>query len=147
LVQYSLDSFRASGTVSVAPTQDFLGACDFASVVGTWGTDGIVISSYQHSGGGSNLVFLHASGFDPVTLSAPPDPVVDPSGVVRLAIPANDLAYDASRNLLWASVPGSSGQIGNTVISIDPASGRIIDSIFAGSEPGKLALATDASRM
>jgi hypothetical protein len=147
LVQYSLDSFRASGTVSVAPTQDFLGACDFASVVGTWGTDGIVISSYQHSGGGSNLVFLHASGFDPVTLSAPPDPVVDPSGVVRLAIPANDLAYDASRNLLWASVPGSSGQIGNTVISIDPASGRIIDSIFAGSEPGKLALATDASRL
>ena len=32
LVQYSLDSFRASGTVSVAPTQDFLGACDFASM-------------------------------------------------------------------------------------------------------------------
>ena len=43
--------------------------------------------------------------------------------------------------------PGSSGQIGNTVIAIDPASGRIIDSIFAGSEPGKLALATDASRL
>src|SRR5260221_3323762 len=38
-----------------------------------------------------------------------------------LSILTNDLVYDASRKLLWASVPSSAGSaLGNTVVSIDP---------------------------
>src|SRR5260221_9449650 len=43
-----------------------------------------------------------------------------------LSILTNDLVYDASRKLLWASVPSSAGSpLGNTVVSIDPYTGLL----------------------
>lgn len=80
-------------------------------------------------------------------LAPAPTPVMDSSGAIRLPIPSSGLAYDSSRNLVWATVPGYLGQIGNSVIAIDPQSGNVTEAIYAGSEPSKITLSTDGSRL
>src|ERR1051326_5331277 len=143
LIQYSLATFRASGSAGVAGSP-FANAFQYQRggiAPLAWGSDGIAWTS------GSDLITFHIPRFEPATLAAPPDPQIDSSGVVHLSIAANGLAYDASRNLVWASVPGSAGQIGNSVISIDPGTGRIVDTIFAGREPGQIVLSSDASQL
>ena len=61
----------------------------------------------------------------------------------RTAVPANDVAWDAARGVLYASVPGSAGTIGNAILVIDPATGAITASAQVGSEPNRLALSGD----
>jgi hypothetical protein len=146
LMQYSLTNFLAFASVPVVGSPDFAGACDSVSTIAAWGTDGIAIASFQHGGGGSNLVMLHASGLIPIAPAPLPVPKTDGSGVIHLPLTVNDLVFDPTRNLLWATVPGSA-QPGNSVVSIDAASGRIVDVIAAGSEPGMAALSNDGSRL
>jgi uncharacterized protein (TIGR03437 family) len=146
LIQYSTASFRPTANANLSGNRDdFDGACAFTSVIKTWGADGLLINEDQNAH--SHLVFLHAVGLDGIAPPSFPTPVQDSSGVIRLPIPANDLVYDAGRNLIWASIPGKVGQVGNDVISIDPATGNILDAIGAGSEPGRLALTGDGSRL
>lgn len=56
---------------------------------------------------------------------------------------ANDVTWDAAHNLLYASIPSTSSKNGNRVLAIDPATGAIAASVFAGSEPGRLAVSRD----
>jgi uncharacterized protein (TIGR03437 family) len=139
LVQYSLPNFRpvASADATGIPPDALGSLCGPAA---TWGTDGIVISGY------GNLFFLHASGFAALPPPANPAPTTDSNGSIHLALSANGLVFDSGRNLLWASIPGSSA-IGNSVVSIDPTNGSVIDRIDAGSEPGALALSSDGSHL
>jgi uncharacterized protein YjdB len=58
----------------------------------------------------------------------------------QIALPAKDLIYDPLRKLIYASVPGSAGALGNTITVIDPETGLVGTSVFVGSEPGKLAI-------
>ena len=63
-----------------------------------------------------------------------------------VSLPANDLVYSASTQLLYASVPSSGGpSIGNSIVSIDPYTGVLGTPIFVGSEPGKMALSSDGT--
>ena len=57
----------------------------------------------------------------------------------------NDLAWDAPRNILYISQPGSSTKNPNTVIAIDPISLSVLwtYSPGTGSEPNHLALSAD----
>jgi trimeric autotransporter adhesin len=65
-----------------------------------------------------------------------------------ISLPTKDLLYDASRKLLWASVPSSAGpSLGNSVISIDPYTGVLGIPIWVGSEPNKLALSNDGTTL
>ncbi len=70
-------------------------------------------------------------------------------GDVRLEVldvTANDIAYDRSRGLLYATVPSSAGlPDGNSIVTLDPRSGARVDSVFAGSEPGRIEVAADGS--
>ena len=67
---------------------------------------------------------------------------------VYLGLPANDLIYDSSRKLLWASVPSIAGPgLGNTVVSVDPYTGVLGAAIWVGSEPNKLALSDDCTTL
>ena len=59
---------------------------------------------------------------------------------------ANDLVYNSTQQLLYASVPSIVGPaLGNSVVPIDPTTGIIGNPIFVGSEPNKLALSGDNS--
>lgn len=63
-----------------------------------------------------------------------------------LALPANDLVYSQTTQLLYASVPSSGGPpIGNSIVPIDPFTGNLGKPIFVGSEPGKMALSSDGT--
>jgi uncharacterized repeat protein (TIGR01451 family) len=65
-----------------------------------------------------------------------------------LSLLTNDLVYDASRKLLWASVPSSAGPpLGNTVVSIDPYTGLLGTPIWVGSEPNRLAISSDGTTL
>jgi hypothetical protein len=65
-----------------------------------------------------------------------------------LAIANNDIVYNATNGLLYASVPVSGvGSGGNTVEGIDPVTGTIMRQIWVGSNPRKLALSTDGTQL
>ena len=64
--------------------------------------------------------------------------------VIRaIDLPANDLVYHPASQRIWASVPATGGQWGNSVVPIDPATGVVGTAIFVGSEPTRLALTDD----
>ena len=57
--------------------------------------------------------------------------------------PANDIIFDSASNVILFSSPSSDAVHGNTISAFDLASGGIISSLFAGSEPNVLALSAD----
>jgi hypothetical protein len=66
--------------------------------------------------------------------------------VVRaLPISAAGLVYASSTNMLYASVPASAATNANTVLPIDPLTGKIGTPIPVGNDPGKLALSSDGA--
>jgi hypothetical protein len=65
-----------------------------------------------------------------------------------IAIANNDIVYNATDGLLYASIPVSGvGSGGNTVEGIDPVTGMVIRQIWVGSNPNKLALSTDGTQL
>jgi uncharacterized repeat protein (TIGR01451 family) len=59
-------------------------------------------------------------------------------------IPSNSMAYNASNGLFYLSVPSSAGVVyGNSIVSVDPATGALGTPIPVGSEPNRLAISSD----
>ncbi len=59
----------------------------------------------------------------------------------------NDAIYDADRGLLYASIPSAAGRDGNSVAIIDPQTGSVQSYIHVGSEPDRLSMSGDGSRL
>lgn len=79
------------------------------------------------------------------TGDAPADnPVVLTLELTPISITANDIVYDPLRQRLYASLSGSQGALGNSIVAITP-DGQVHDLGFIGSEPNVLALANDAT--
>ena len=65
-----------------------------------------------------------------------------------LPLATNDLIYNPATQLLYASVPSSAGpSLGNSIVSIDPATGALGTPVWVGSEPTKLALSSDGAAL
>ena len=64
-----------------------------------------------------------------------------------ILLQANDLVYDPVRAVIYASVPGSVGPTGNSIVTINPATGAVVSSVYGGSNPHQLALSDDASML
>jgi hypothetical protein len=61
-----------------------------------------------------------------------------------IGIANNSMVYNPVNGLLYVSVPGSAGApYGNSIVSIDPATGVLGTPIYVGSEPDKLAITSD----
>src|SRR5256885_14663213 len=56
---------------------------------------------------------------------SPPLPQAQTDFIRQIPLTANDLVYNASTKLLYASVPSSVGVGGNSIVSVDPATGII----------------------
>ncbi len=56
---------------------------------------------------------------------------------------ANDLVWDPMHQLIYLSVPSLAASNGNTVAALNPVTGSIQSSQFAGSEPDVLAISDD----
>lgn len=65
------------------------------------------------------------------------------SDVTMLNIAANGVEWSAATGRIYASVPGSDAQYGNSIVAIDPATGTVTGSAFVGSEPDALAMSDD----
>ena len=55
----------------------------------------------------------------------------------------SDILYKPASGKIYASVPGIMGNLGNSILSIDPIDGTLGTPIFVGSEPNKLAISDD----
>src|SRR5215831_13247280 len=82
-------------------------------------------------------------------VDAPPaDPGPAKTATVRtIDLASNDLVFDASRDVIYSSVPSSVGASGNSIATIDPQTGLVVDTLFVGSEPGPLAISDDFSTL
>lgn len=58
-----------------------------------------------------------------------------------------DAIYDASRDLIYASVPSAIGRNGNSVAIINPQTGAIQSYVFVGSEPGRMSISGGGTRL
>jgi hypothetical protein len=70
-------------------------------------------------------------------------PVLAVSSVKTVNLDAQDLVYDPFSQRIYASVSSSDLNHGNSIAIIDPVAGVIEDSVFAGSDPRKLAISND----
>lgn len=64
-------------------------------------------------------------------------------GVRLVSLEANDLAWDPYQRKIYVSVPALSAVNPNTITVLDPFTGELEGSRFAGSEPDRLALSDD----
>ncbi|ACO32987.1 IPT/TIG domain-containing protein [Acidobacterium sp.] len=67
---------------------------------------------------------------------------------VYLPVTANDIVYDSTDGMIYASIPATSPELAaNTVAAIDPNTGQVKRQIFVGSNPNKLALSSDGTQL
>ena len=65
-----------------------------------------------------------------------------------LSLPNNDLVYNSKDGYLYASVPSSvTGNLGNSVVAIDPVSGNVVRQIPVGSNPNQIAISDDGTQL
>lgn len=60
--------------------------------------------------------------------------------VRRVSLTTNDIIYDAHTAKIYASIPSSAGAGGNSITSVDPATGTVGTPVYVGSEPNNLAV-------
>lgn len=68
-------------------------------------------------------------------------------GAMSLVIPSNDIVFSPLTQRLYASIPSSAGLMGNSIAIIDPVRASVVQTIFVGSEPNKLALSEDGATL
>lgn len=99
---------------------------------GRWG---LAVSAI---GPASNIVMFPFSTLKspPTYVPPPPSPLSDQ--VRRIPLPTNGLVYDEAHRLLFASTPNWAGEIGNSIVPIDPFTGTVGQPVYAGSEPWQM---------
>ena len=70
-----------------------------------------------------------------------------PGFVAQINCAFNDAIFDASRNVIYATLPSFAGVNGNSVAIIDATSGIILDTIFVGSEPSNLSMSVNGNTL
>ncbi|QHN03171.1 hypothetical protein FTO74_07155 [Granulicella sp. WH15] len=69
---------------------------------------------------------------------------VGASGLTVVNVPANDLAWDAVNQSIYLSLPSLAGTNGNAVQALNPVTGALGTSTFAGSEPNLLSVSSSS---
>jgi uncharacterized protein (TIGR03437 family) len=92
----------------------------------------------------SAIPLLSSPVASPQPTSPPSTPFVNVN-VIDLA--ASDLAYDSTRNLLYASVPNSEAAMGDEIVALDPGTGAIKAQYPTDINPRLLALSGDGSEL
>lgn len=69
------------------------------------------------------------------------------SAVACLELSTSDLVLDPVRSVLYASVTSTSATFGNSVVRVDPSSVTVTGTVFAGSNPGALAISDDGASL
>jgi len=87
------------------------------------------------------LVLGLTLGLSQAVFAYTPPPEFD---VLQVQIPTNDIAFSTLTNQLLVTVPSSAGLgLGNSITHLDPHSGKVLKSVFIGSEPGPIGLSNN----
>ena len=143
--------FRTVMTLTLSPSSPQETPYSVTATEDSWWAPGIGLVQSDRSGVDSNnmtLVTPHrlriASGSVGGTALFTPQP---DGTLVKLNLTHNALVFDASRNRYYASIPGSVGITGNSIATIDAATGAVSYSTAVGSEPFPMAVAPDGSAL
>jgi DNA-binding beta-propeller fold protein YncE len=126
---YRLVSYSSGPTYGVAWTPSRMMWCGPAGL-------GVISEASERQ----HIVFFPPSFFKPLDSYQRPQPVPINNGVRRIGLPHYDLIYDDRNRLFYASTPGVAGDIGNSLVKIDPFAGTVGDSVWVGSEPFTMTL-------
>ena len=97
-----------------------------SNLLGTIGSAQITVSTPAPGGG--------VSGALPFSIFA------------AVALDANDIVFDPFTRKLYASIPSTATQVtGNSIVPIDPLTGKIGKPVFIGSEPTRLGISDDGT--
>ncbi|WP_437530124.1 hypothetical protein WME79_49120 [Sorangium sp. So ce726] len=118
------------GVQSCLPDETF-GRCSCPDATG--GTSGVSTSS----GGG-------AGGSDGSTSGSGGSA---PSELTEVDIEARHVIADPVRRVFYATVAGDAAAHANSLVVVDAASAKVVDSVFVGSQPLTMALSDDASTL
>ena len=145
---FDLNTFLPIGVVNVSGTPG-----SGTSLV-RWGTNGLAFRTPD------DRVFILQSALVNESISVPPPtPTPTPSPTPtptpqastffnQVPLPANDITYHSASQTIYASVPSSIGAPrGNSITPINPANGALGNSVFIGSEPGRLAQSSDGQTL
>jgi DNA-binding beta-propeller fold protein YncE len=144
---FDLTTFQPVGTLELP------GVSGNPSGLVRWGANGLALSTT-----GGQLFLIQTTlvpSSEPVPSPTPtpaptptPSPTPSPETFVRqLTLHTKDLVYAPSTQLIYASVPSSAGQSGNSITPVDPSTGAVGQATFVGSEPGQLALTDDGQHI
>jgi hypothetical protein len=113
------------------------------NVMALCGDAGIAVAAEDQGG----VAILPMSALETPPPYVKPDPVKLKKKLKPriIALPTNNLTYDEHRGLIYASIPGAAGSIGNSIVAVDPFKGSVGDPIWIGSEPQKMAISPDGS--
>jgi hypothetical protein len=102
-------------------------------------------------GGGVALYFPHSVSYTQEQshddIRVVPNSLGTNDLIRTLPFVASDVVFNSLDGKLYISSPSNAASIGNTVSRIDPLSGQILNSMFVGSEPNRLALSSDGLTM
>lgn len=62
----------------------------------------------------------------------------------RISFKANDIIYNIKNDCIYATAPSDNLNFGNSLCKLDPKTGQVLQSIFIGTEPNKMAISDDA---
>ena len=113
-----------------------------------WGANGFAFRTFESVLTTGQVVVIRSSivpSSEPIDLPVPTQPVqvLPPtvsSTIRQIELVNDDLIYDKTRNLIYATVPSFAGPNGNSVTAINPTTGEIGASHTIGIDPGKLAI-------
>jgi hypothetical protein len=144
--------FRNVVTFKVQPSDLTQDSYTVTTVENAWWGPGIGLMRYDRRVDGSDgevivspySLMVTGGVVSGETLFAPkPDGVV-----IKVQLPHNDLVYDKSRGVYYASVPGLVPVNGNRIAVIDATTGSVTFSATAvGSEPTRLSISADGSAL
>jgi DNA-binding beta-propeller fold protein YncE len=106
-----------------------------------WGADGL---AYDTREGELYLVRISAIPLLAEPIPSPQPQLPSTPGVRIVDLHAQDLVYDPVRDRIYASTPNSEAVLGDGIIAIDPADGRIVGRLATASNPNRLTLSDDA---
>jgi DNA-binding beta-propeller fold protein YncE len=139
LLMFDVNTYELLGSMQI-PRAEF----QIVNLV-KWSDDGL---AFNTDAGG--LFFVQISAIPLISNPVIPPPVYSfptTAGVSVLDLTVNDLAYDASRDRIYASVPASQGALADSIVTIDPGQAIVVASLPAGPNPRRLAISDDNSEL
>ncbi len=143
--------FRSVVRLTVTPSQVANAPVTAVSTEDTWWAPGIgrVRVDYSAFDGDGNVVAPESSlRIVEATVGGVLQFQAQPDGIVhKLVLSHNALVHDRGRGLYYASIPASATSNGNSIATIDAASGALRYSAPVGSNPAALAIAADGASL